>query len=108
VHADVSVSGLLGNFATTYQLSKIALIQLGYQVIPEEDSVTELLSAEGARCSKPSDAVQACAAIQDEVRNLLSGNTVHSLGQKNMHKKTPWSESASELYRPSDRRMSAK
>jgi hypothetical protein len=24
------------------------------------------------------------------------------------HKKTPWSESASELYRPSDRRLSAK
>jgi hypothetical protein len=27
---------------------------------------------------------------------------------KNKNKQTPWSESASELYRPSDRRMSAK
>jgi hypothetical protein len=31
-----------------------------------------------------------------------------SLVIKNKKKKTPWSESASELYRPSDRRLSAK
>jgi hypothetical protein len=28
--------------------------------------------------------------------------------EKNKQKQTPWSESASELYRPSDRRLSAK
>jgi hypothetical protein len=35
---------------------------------------------------------------------------VHSVSNRNeyLKKKTPWSESASELYRPSDRRLSAK
>jgi hypothetical protein len=36
----------------------------------------------------------------------LSGE-LHSVS-KNKKKKTPWSESASELYRPSDRRLLAK
>jgi CBS-domain-containing membrane protein len=33
-------------------------------------------------------------------------NNLHT--HNNNNKKTPWSESASELYRPSDRRLSAK
>jgi hypothetical protein len=34
--------------------------------------------------------------------------TKHMLLSRHLKKKTPWSESASELYRPSDRRLSAK
>jgi hypothetical protein len=34
--------------------------------------------------------------------------TCQNLFREEINKKTPWSESASELYRPSDRRLSAK
>jgi CBS-domain-containing membrane protein len=37
---------------------------------------------------------------------MCVGHVVH--GQNTNKKQTPWSESASELYRPSDRRFSAK
>jgi hypothetical protein len=40
----------------------------------------------------------------------LHWNNEHSVNNNEVKgkKKTPWSESASELYRPSDRRLSAK
>jgi hypothetical protein len=38
---------------------------------------------------------------------LIYADEVILLGD-NIDKKTPWSESVSELYRPSDRRLSAK
>jgi hypothetical protein len=38
---------------------------------------------------------------------ILRNNLLKKI-KKNEKKKTPWSESASELYRPSDRRLSAK
>jgi hypothetical protein len=39
-------------------------------------------------------------------RHLVLGTGTYLLKQK--QKQTPWSESASKLYRPSDRRLSAK
>jgi hypothetical protein len=38
---------------------------------------------------------------------VQKGN-MYWVGYRRLKKKTPWSESASELYRPSDRRLSAK
>jgi hypothetical protein len=57
--------------------------------------------------------------LQAVARNVLLLNNVHAgsgttpphVKMEHGHiiiKKTPWSESASELYRPSDRRLSAK
>jgi hypothetical protein len=40
--------------------------------------------------------------------NTHKQNWVANITLHNLKKKTPWSESASELYRPSDRRLSAK
>jgi hypothetical protein len=37
-----------------------------------------------------------------------SGGTLQTVSMSQKQKQTPWSESASELYRPSDRRISAK
>jgi hypothetical protein len=42
-----------------------------------------------------------------ELDPLSLVSTIEELKQKKK-KKTPWSQSASELYRPSDRRLSAK
>jgi hypothetical protein len=39
--------------------------------------------------------------------SLLCSLDIYSIVKRNT-KKTPWSESANELYRPSDRRLSAK
>jgi hypothetical protein len=45
------------------------------------------------------------AGNMNEVREMRVG---YRWGKKNKTKQTPWSESASELYRPSDRSLSAK
>jgi hypothetical protein len=44
--------------------------------------------------------------FRNELRRLTVGR--HDFPTKNKTKQTPWSESASELYRPSDNRLSAK
>jgi hypothetical protein len=41
-------------------------------------------------------------------QNVTANSYFMSKGGENKKKKTPWSESVSELYRPSDRRLSAK
>jgi hypothetical protein len=45
--------------------------------------------------------------LETESQAVLNTLTEHDFQDK-LKKKTPWSESASELYRPSDRRLSAK
>jgi hypothetical protein len=42
------------------------------------------------------------------VDGLCSTQRVLDVAMQQQQKKTPWPESASELYRPSDRRLSAK
>jgi hypothetical protein len=39
---------------------------------------------------------------------IVTLHSVKFINMKNLIKKTPWSESASKLYRPSERRLSAK
>jgi hypothetical protein len=49
--------------------------------------------------------------IQHDLMSLLTASEEGleiDNNKKNKQKQTPWSESASELYRPSDRRLSAK
>jgi hypothetical protein len=50
---------------------------------------------------------QICNGINVADRHSKLSN-ISTLGRGGGEEKTPWSESASELYRPSDRRLSAK
>jgi hypothetical protein len=45
---------------------------------------------------------------KEELPGQWKGLLLYQFTTKGPRKKTPWSESASELYRPSDRRLSAK
>jgi hypothetical protein len=58
------------------------------------------------RLSQPVS-IQFLVATRNVVIDLLpsNGKNIH---RPKTNKQTPWSESASELYRPSDRRLSAK
>jgi hypothetical protein len=54
-----------------------------------------------------SSALQSVLGQQSPLNKALS-SAVKCLSCAQTNKQTPWSESASELYRPSDRRLSAK
>jgi hypothetical protein len=45
---------------------------------------------------------------EDIFKPTIGNESLHESSKKQTKKQTPWPESESELYRPSDRRLSAK